>query len=121
VTKVSSHRDYPPITVGRIALARNPENYFGEVEQAAFNPRTLRAVHRSVPREAVARPPVLLPHARFERTREIQHPKRGPTEALANWNFGNGSSVVLGMSWYFEIGQQRPNLRDSQISVASLV
>jgi hypothetical protein len=38
VTKVSSHRDYPLITVGRIALARNPENYFAEVEQAAFNP-----------------------------------------------------------------------------------
>jgi catalase len=32
VTKVSSHRDYPLITVGRIALARNPENYFAEVE-----------------------------------------------------------------------------------------
>jgi len=25
-------------TVGRIVLNRNPENYFAEVEQAAFNP-----------------------------------------------------------------------------------
>ena len=38
VTKVWSHRDYPLITVGRIVLNRNPENYFAEVEQAAFNP-----------------------------------------------------------------------------------
>ena len=38
VTKVWSHRDYRPVTVGRIVLNRNPENYFAEVEQAAFNP-----------------------------------------------------------------------------------
>jgi len=38
VTKVWSHRDYPLMTVGRIVLDRNPENYFAEVEQAAFNP-----------------------------------------------------------------------------------
>jgi len=38
VTKVWSHRDYPLMTVGRIVLNRNPENYFAEVEQAAFNP-----------------------------------------------------------------------------------
>lgn len=38
VTKVWSHHDYPLTTVGRIVLNRNPENYFAEVEQAAFNP-----------------------------------------------------------------------------------
>jgi len=38
VTKVWSHRDYPLTTVGRIVLNRNPDNYFAEVEQAAFNP-----------------------------------------------------------------------------------
>ncbi len=38
VTKVWPHRDYPLITVGRIVLNSNPENYFAEVEQAAFNP-----------------------------------------------------------------------------------
>ncbi len=38
VTKVWSHREYPLTTVGRIVLNRNPENYFAEVEQAAFNP-----------------------------------------------------------------------------------
>jgi catalase len=38
VTKVWPHRDYPLRTIGRIVLNRNPENYFAEVEQAAFNP-----------------------------------------------------------------------------------
>jgi len=38
VTKVWPHEDYPPIEVGRMVLNRNPENYFAEVEQAAFSP-----------------------------------------------------------------------------------
>jgi catalase len=38
LTKVWPHGDYPPITIGRLVLDRNPENYFGEVEQAAFEP-----------------------------------------------------------------------------------
>ncbi|MFD1038354.1 catalase [Virgibacillus byunsanensis] len=38
VTKVWSQNDYPRIEVGRMVLNRNPENYFAEVEQAAFSP-----------------------------------------------------------------------------------
>ena len=38
VTKVWPHADFPPQTVGRLVLNRNPENYFAEVEQAAFSP-----------------------------------------------------------------------------------
>lgn len=38
VTKVWSHNDYPLIPIGRLVLNRNPENYFAEVEQAAFSP-----------------------------------------------------------------------------------
>jgi catalase len=38
ITKVWRHRDYPLIEVGALELNRNPENYFAEVEQAAFNP-----------------------------------------------------------------------------------
>ena len=38
ITKVWPHADYPPITIGRLVLDRNPENYFAEVEQAAFSP-----------------------------------------------------------------------------------
>lgn len=38
LTKVWPHKDYPLIDVGVLELNRNPENYFAEVEQAAFNP-----------------------------------------------------------------------------------
>jgi catalase len=38
LTKVWKHSDYPLIPVGEFELNRNPENYFADVEQAAFNP-----------------------------------------------------------------------------------
>jgi catalase len=41
LTKVWPHADYPPITVGRLVLDRNPTNHFAEVEQAAFAPSNL--------------------------------------------------------------------------------
>ena len=41
LTKVWYHSDYPLIEVGVLELNRNPENYFAEVEQAAFNPANL--------------------------------------------------------------------------------
>lgn len=38
LTKVWPHQDYPLIEVGVLELNRNPDNYFADVEQAAFNP-----------------------------------------------------------------------------------
>lgn len=38
LTKVWPHGDYPLHEVGVLELNRNPENYFADVEQAAFNP-----------------------------------------------------------------------------------
>ena len=38
LTKVWPHADYPLIDVGILELNRNPQNYFAEVEQAAFSP-----------------------------------------------------------------------------------
>ncbi len=38
VTKVWFHADAKPFTIGRLVLDRNPQNYFAEVEQAAFSP-----------------------------------------------------------------------------------
>lgn len=38
LTKVWPHGDYPLHEVGIMELNRNPENYFAEVEQAAFSP-----------------------------------------------------------------------------------
>jgi catalase len=41
LTKVWFHKDYPLIEVGVLELNRNPENFFAEVEQAAFNPAAI--------------------------------------------------------------------------------
>lgn len=41
LTKIWPHQDYPLIEVGVLELNRNPENYFAEVEQAAFNPANI--------------------------------------------------------------------------------
>lgn len=41
LTKVWPHNDFPLIDVGVLELNRNPDNYFAEVEQAAFNPANI--------------------------------------------------------------------------------
>jgi len=41
LTKVWPHKEYPLIEVGELELNRNPENYFAEVEQAAFSPSNI--------------------------------------------------------------------------------
>jgi catalase len=41
LTKVWPHADFPLHEVGILELNRNPENYFAEVEQAAFNPANI--------------------------------------------------------------------------------
>lgn len=41
LTKVWPHGDYPLQDVGILELNRNPDNYFAEVEQAAFNPANI--------------------------------------------------------------------------------
>ena len=41
LTKVWPHTDYPMLTIGRITLDRNPENYFAEIEQASFEPANM--------------------------------------------------------------------------------
>ncbi|MEK1886383.1 MAG: catalase [Phyllobacterium sp.] len=38
LTKTWSHADYPLIKVGTMTLSRNPENFFAQIEQAAFSP-----------------------------------------------------------------------------------
>jgi catalase len=41
LTKVWPHADYPLIEVGILELNRNAENYFAEIEQAAFEPSNI--------------------------------------------------------------------------------
>ena len=41
LTKVWPHGEFPLIEVGEMTLNRNPQNYFAEVEQAAFEPSNI--------------------------------------------------------------------------------
>jgi catalase len=41
LTKVWPHRDFPLIKIGVLELNRNPDNYFAEIEQAAFSPSNI--------------------------------------------------------------------------------
>ncbi|OJV39336.1 MAG: catalase [Bacteroidales bacterium 36-12] len=41
LTKVWSQKEFPLIEVGVMELNKNPENYFADVEQAAFNPASI--------------------------------------------------------------------------------
>lgn len=41
LTKVWPHKNFPLIEVGVLELNKNPDNYFADVEQAAFNPANI--------------------------------------------------------------------------------
>ncbi|MEL4506401.1 catalase [Luteococcus sp. H138] len=41
LTKTWSHKDYPLIPVGTMTLDKNPDNFFAQIEQAAFSPSNL--------------------------------------------------------------------------------
>lgn len=41
LTKVWPHSEFPLIEVGMLELNRNPDNYFSEIEQAAFSPSNI--------------------------------------------------------------------------------
>ena len=41
MTKIWPHGLYPLRTIGRIVLNRNPQNFFSEIEQAAFSPSNM--------------------------------------------------------------------------------
>ncbi|KAJ4857370.1 catalase domain-containing protein [Trichoderma breve] len=41
MTKVWPHKDFPLRQIGRLTMNRNPQNYFTDIEQAAFSPSTM--------------------------------------------------------------------------------
>ncbi|MEJ7634191.1 catalase [Aeromicrobium sp.] len=41
LTKIWPHEDYPLVKIGTLTLDRNPDNFFAEIEQAAFAPSTI--------------------------------------------------------------------------------
>ena len=64
-------RDYPLIDVGVLELNRNPENYFAEIEQAAFCAVQHRAGHRLLARQDAAGP-----HLRLRRRASLSRSAR---------------------------------------------
>jgi catalase len=88
LTKVWPHSDYPLIPVGRMVLDRNPENYFAEVEQAAFEPSNLvRGIGPSPDRMLLGR---LFSYPDTHRyrigTNYLQLPINAPTASIASYN-----------------------------------
>ncbi|KAE8150417.1 catalase-domain-containing protein [Aspergillus avenaceus] len=53
MTKIWSHKDFPLRQIGTLTMNRNPQNYFADIEQAAFSPSTM------VPGIAASADPVL--------------------------------------------------------------
>ena len=41
MTKIWPHKNYPLRRVGRLTLCKNPDNWFAEIEQAAFSPSNM--------------------------------------------------------------------------------
>ncbi len=83
ITKVWPHADYPPIKVGKLVLNRNPENYFAEVEQAAFCPGNL------VP--GIAASPDKMLQARLFSYHDTHIHRLGPNYHLIQVNAPKGS------------------------------
>ena len=88
LTKVWSHSDYPPITVGRMVLDRNPENYFAEVEQAAFEPANLVRGIGPSPDKMLLGPLFSYPDTHRHRigTNYLQLPINQPKAAVNSYN-----------------------------------
>jgi len=55
LTEVWPHGDYPLVTVGTMKLDRNPENFFAQIEQAAFSPGNLGLNRRGLNRRGLNR------------------------------------------------------------------
>ena len=85
ITKVWPHADFPPITIGRLVLNRNPENYFAEVEQSAFSPANF------VP--GIAASPDKMLQGRLFSYHDTHRHRLGPNYHLLPVNSAKGSPV----------------------------
>ncbi|HEY48453.1 MAG TPA: catalase [Dehalococcoidia bacterium] len=86
ITKVWFHADFPPITIGRMVLNRNPNNYFAEVEQAAFSPANF------VP--GIAASPDKLLQGRLFSYHDTHRHRLGPNYHLIPINQPKGAKMV---------------------------
>jgi catalase len=120
LTKVWPHGDYPLIEVGEIELNRNAENYFAEIENAAYSPsNVVPGIGFSPDRMLQAR---LFSYADAHRHRLGTHyeqlPINAPKSPVAHYH-RDGAMNALGLrsgnpSAYFE-----PNSFEGPIEVPS--
>ena len=88
LTKVWPHADYPKIEVGVHTLNRNPENFFAQIEQAAFSPaNTVPGIDISPDKMLLARV-FSYPDAQRYRvgTNYTQIPVNAPVAPVANYS-----------------------------------
>jgi catalase len=85
ITKVWPHGDFPLIEIGKMVLNRNPENYFAEVEQAAFSPGNF------VP--GIAASPDKMLHARIHSYHDAHLYRLGPNYQLLPINAPKAAST----------------------------
>jgi catalase len=127
VTKVWPHADYPPVTVGRLVLDRNPENFFAEVEQAAFAPSNMVPGIGPSPDKMLLGRMFSYPDAQRYRigTNYQQLPTNAPLAEVNSYGkdgamryFDNGSAPVYAPNSY-RGPRADPNVRDASWETAA--
>jgi hypothetical protein len=93
LTKVWPHRDYPLIEVGELTLDRTPENYFAEVEQAAFEPRNVVLTRFRSTSRSVRLPPITVMAPCASRGMAAQLRTMNPTVSVAPHKIRRTASV----------------------------
>ena len=107
LTKVWSQKDYPRIEVGTMTLNRNPENYFAQIEQAAFAPSNfVPGIQTSPDKMLLAR---IFSYADAHRyrvgTNHAQLPVNAPQHAKVATNQRDGQ-----MTFHQDHGGQSPHV-----------
>ena len=89
LTKTWSQKDYPRIKVGTMTLNRNPENFFAQIEQAAFSPAaTVPGIGLSPDRMLLGRAFAYHDAARYRiGTNFAQLPVNRPKNEVHSYNF----------------------------------
>ena len=108
LTKIWPQKDYPRIKVGTMTLNRNPENFFGEIEQAGFSPANMVPGTGNSPDKMLLGRNFAYADAQRYRigTNFQQLPVNRPINKVHTYNFE-------GNMWYEHTGTRRPYVPNS--------
>ena len=104
LTKVWPHADYPPIKVGTHTLDRNPENFFAQIEQAAFSPAN------TVPGISISPDKMLM-------ARVFSYPDAQRYRVGANYNEIPVNAPISGVNSYTQDGAARHGFKPASAPV----